>query len=198
MVSTIRTQGYPDELTALCATHSVAIQCNSSDYFDSSSNDANNLYSLLNKVSFYLFSVFSNTNFTELTAGVSRIRTWIVRVQGKHADHLTTTTAHVFTIYLPLSNIIFGKYLMKPQQRHFVLTGFAKYPPSIAALSCHTHLHSHSLLPPPPSHFEPNIAIYCSQIEPLLSISLSEKISSIQNLFRMPISLMFIFAINKH
>ena len=131
MVSTIRTQGYPDELTALCATHSVAIQCNSSDYFDSSSNDANNLYSLLNKVSFYLFSVFSNTNFTELTAGVSRIRTWIVRVQGKHADHLTTTTAHVFTIYLPLSNIIFGKYLMKPQQRHFVLTGFAKYPPPL-------------------------------------------------------------------
>ena len=43
--------------------------------------------------SFLLFSVFSNTNFTEITVGVTGIQTRIVNVEGKHADHLTTTTA---------------------------------------------------------------------------------------------------------
>ena len=42
---------------------------------------------------FCLFSSFSNTNFTEKTVEVSRIRTRIVRVEGEHADRLTTTTA---------------------------------------------------------------------------------------------------------
>ena len=42
---------------------------------------------------FCLFSFLTNTNFTEKTVGVSRIRTQIVEVEGKHADHLTTTTA---------------------------------------------------------------------------------------------------------
>ena len=41
---------------------------------------------------FCLFSVFPNTNFTEKTIGFSGIRTRIVRVEGEHADHLTTTT----------------------------------------------------------------------------------------------------------
>ena len=41
-----------------------------------------------------LFSFFSNTNVTEKTVGVSGIRTRIVWVEGEHADHLTTTTAH--------------------------------------------------------------------------------------------------------
>ena len=43
--------------------------------------------------SFCLFSFFSNTNFTEKDEGVSGIRTRIVGVEDKSADHLTTTTA---------------------------------------------------------------------------------------------------------
>ena len=42
---------------------------------------------------FLLFSFFSNTNFTEKIVGISGIRTRIVRVEGEHADHLSTTTA---------------------------------------------------------------------------------------------------------
>ena len=41
-----------------------------------------------------LFLFFSNANFTKKTVGVCGIRTLIARVEGKHADHLTTTTAH--------------------------------------------------------------------------------------------------------
>ena len=44
---------------------------------------------------FLSISFFLNTNFTEKTVGVSRISTWIVGVEGKHADHLTTTTTTV-------------------------------------------------------------------------------------------------------
>ena len=36
---------------------------------------------------------FSDRNFTVKTAGLSGIRTRIVRVEGEHADHLTATTA---------------------------------------------------------------------------------------------------------
>ena len=47
-----------------------------------------------NPGSFYLFSFFSQTNFTGKTVGFSRIRTWIVGEEGvHHADHLTTTRA---------------------------------------------------------------------------------------------------------
>ena len=42
---------------------------------------------------FVLFSVFSHTNFTVKTVGVSGIRTRIVGVEGEYANHLTTTTA---------------------------------------------------------------------------------------------------------
>ena len=50
--------------------------------------------------SFCLFSSFSNTNFTEKLVGFSRIQTRIVRVEGKHADHLTTiTTLELRTFY---------------------------------------------------------------------------------------------------
>ena len=42
---------------------------------------------------FCLFLIFSNTKFTEKTAGIRGIRTWIIGVEGEHADHLTTTTA---------------------------------------------------------------------------------------------------------
>ena len=45
---------------------------------------------------FCLFLFFSNTNFTEKTEDVSGIQTRIVGVEGKHADHLTTTTTKSF------------------------------------------------------------------------------------------------------
>ena len=41
---------------------------------------------------FDLFSFFSNTKFTEKTVDFSGIQTPIVWLEGKHADHLTTTT----------------------------------------------------------------------------------------------------------
>ena len=40
------------------------------------------------------FLFFQTKNLQKKTVGISRIRTRIVRVEGKHADHLTTTTAH--------------------------------------------------------------------------------------------------------
>ena len=43
--------------------------------------------------SFCLFSFCSNTNLIEKTAGTSGIWTRIVRVEGEHFNHLTTTTA---------------------------------------------------------------------------------------------------------
>ena len=52
-------------------------------------------------VSLCLFSSFSNTNFTEKTVGFSGIRTRIVGVEGKHADHLTTTMAQNYQKKLP-------------------------------------------------------------------------------------------------
>ena len=43
---------------------------------------------------FLVISFFSNTNFTEkLYLDVSGIRTRIIVIEGKYADHLTTTTA---------------------------------------------------------------------------------------------------------
>ena len=47
-----------------------------------------------NPASFSSFLLFSSTNFTgKNVLGFSRIRTRIVGVEGKHADHYTTTTA---------------------------------------------------------------------------------------------------------
>ena len=46
--------------------------------------------------SFCLFSFFTNTNFTDITVGFSGIWTRIVGVEGKLADHLTTTKAAPF------------------------------------------------------------------------------------------------------
>ena len=54
----------------------------------------------LTPASFCLFSFCSNRNFTEKTVGVSRIQTWIVRVESNHADHLTTTTALAWSFYI--------------------------------------------------------------------------------------------------
>ena len=59
---------------------------------------------------FCLFSFFSNTNLQK-TEGFSGIRTWIVGVEDKHADHLTTTTAkydnfyyNIFTVSWKINN----------------------------------------------------------------------------------------------
>ena len=71
---------------------------------------------------FCLFSFFSNTNFTEKTVGVSQIWTWIVRVQGKHADNLTTTMAQPFWLFeLPRNNnnLIFSWTLVIRTKVHF-------------------------------------------------------------------------------
>ena len=43
---------------------------------------------------FCLFLLFPNTNFTE-TVDFSGIRTWIIGVEGEHADHVTTTVAQL-------------------------------------------------------------------------------------------------------
>ena len=45
------------------------------------------------------FLFFSNTIFTGKTVGLSGIRIWIVEVEGKHADHLTTTTALAWKLF---------------------------------------------------------------------------------------------------
>ena len=45
---------------------------------------------------FVHFRSFQTQNLQK-TVDVSRIRTRIIRVEHKHADHLTTTTAHLFT-----------------------------------------------------------------------------------------------------
>ena len=44
---------------------------------------------------FLFISRSFQTQFYRKTLGFSGIRTWIVGVEGEHADHLTTTTAHL-------------------------------------------------------------------------------------------------------
>ena len=47
---------------------------------------------------FVYFRSSHNNNFYRKIVDPSRIQTWIVGVEGKHADHLnTTTTAQEFT-----------------------------------------------------------------------------------------------------
>ena len=48
---------------------------------------------------FVYFRSFQTQILQEKTVSVSRIRTWIVGVDGEHADHLTTTTAILLTTY---------------------------------------------------------------------------------------------------
>ena len=51
---------------------------------------------------FVYFRSFQTQILQKKTVGVSRIRTRIVRVEGEHADHLTTTTTHFllcFSLY---------------------------------------------------------------------------------------------------
>ena len=40
----------------------------------------------------FIYIIFKH-KFYRKTVGVSGIRIWIVRIEGEHADHLTTTTA---------------------------------------------------------------------------------------------------------
>ena len=63
---------------------------------------------------FCLFSFFSNTNFTEKSQGISEIRNRIVKVEGEHADYLTTTTAQSKRneqIMLPKWTVVVFKWL---------------------------------------------------------------------------------------
>ena len=43
----------------------------------------------------FIFGLFKH-KFYRKTVGISGIRTWIVRLQGDHADNLTTTTSQMF------------------------------------------------------------------------------------------------------
>ena len=49
---------------------------------------------------FFICFRFFKHNISEKTVGFSGIGTWIVGVEGEHADHLTTTTARVGFFYL--------------------------------------------------------------------------------------------------
>ena len=73
---------------------------------------------------FLYFLFFSNTNSTEKTVGFSGIRTQFVRVEGKHADHLTITRAQS-----DLTGFLrgFGNFVKTLEQllQQFLLTNFA-------------------------------------------------------------------------
>ena len=73
---------------------------------------------------FCLLLFFSNTDFTEKTVDVSRIRTRIVGVEGEHADRLTTPRPTKGETYraLPAANWDFclsfaAEKLIKPRCR---------------------------------------------------------------------------------
>ena len=51
--------------------------------------------SVPNPASFLFIFVIFKHNITDKTVGFSGIQTRIIRVEGEHADHLTTTTAQV-------------------------------------------------------------------------------------------------------
>ena len=56
---------------------------------------------------FCLFSFFSSNTFTRKSVDFRGIQTVIVGREGKHADHLTTTTTHFFYVSM-LSSLIQG------------------------------------------------------------------------------------------
>ena len=49
----------------------------------------------------FIFVLFKLT-FYRKNVGFSGIRTWIIRVEGEHADHLTTTTTRFKTVFVPI------------------------------------------------------------------------------------------------
>ena len=63
---------------------------------------------------FCLFSFFSNT-MLQKTVSFSGIRTRIVGIEGKHADHLTTTTAHL-PRYVLLHCLQHSRFFPPPKQ----------------------------------------------------------------------------------
>ena len=72
------------------------------------------LYNLKNgptPASFCLFSFFSNTIFTERKCGRQRVSNSDCRIEGKYADHLTTTTARNKVDSLPQCS--------NPKKSHF-------------------------------------------------------------------------------
>ena len=74
----------------------------------------------------FVYFRFSNTNFEEKSVDVSRIRTQIIRVEGEHADHLTTTVGthirnDVFKAPLPPKWLLLGSPMLTdphPSQQH--------------------------------------------------------------------------------
>ena len=65
---------------------------------------------------FRLFRLFSN-NLRNKNWRHSGIRTWIVRIEGKHVDDLTTTTAHVKYLFVFLLQSAFSDdYLCVPRK----------------------------------------------------------------------------------
>jgi len=63
---------------------------------------------------FCLFSFFSN-NLQDKTLDFSVIRTWVVRVEGEHYDHLTTTISQLLYIF---SFKLFLWYLKVDKRRY--------------------------------------------------------------------------------
>ena len=63
---------------------------------------------------FCLFSFFSN-NLQDKTLDFSVIRTWVVRVEGEHYDHLTTTISQLLNIF---SFKLFLWYLKVDKRRY--------------------------------------------------------------------------------
>ena len=70
----------------------------------------NRSFPFIKKVKFCL--IFFKQNVSLKTVGFSRIRTWMIRVEGEHADYLTTTTTHLspFSFF---SNYNFEKILIE-------------------------------------------------------------------------------------
>ena len=78
--------------------------------------------------SFCLFLLFTNTKFTEETVGFSGIRTRIVRVEGEHADHFTTTTAQSTQRFLyktPSSSDYVPTYMLSGLSSDLRINGLA-------------------------------------------------------------------------
>ena len=71
-------------------------------------------------VSFWLFLLFSNANFTKETGGFSRILTQIVGIEGEHADHLTTTTAQLFSFGCRVSEWLISRAVKVLFQKHYL------------------------------------------------------------------------------
>ena len=77
--------------------YKTKLPCISKNIFKANDGNINMIkrFNGSNPASFSLFSLFSNTKFTKKTVSFSGIQTQIVSIEGKHPDHMTTTTALV-------------------------------------------------------------------------------------------------------